>query len=341
MLYLNLLPVTFLIIIWSHQWIKPSGSVFLFLTSFLLFVISCFWALSLPYLPPSPQSRSSHHSFFHSTSDFHQGSLTGVQCKYFSHKSGIFFLINSNSHESALTCSILCRLRDILKHTLSNLFPFSQQQRFALPHFHGHCKPPFHSWPLLSTLQLVACFQTALTTVRACGLSEKERVRFGEEFLRGVGGWYLGHPPLTLSPKLLAANCPEAFCFRLLRLWAEAAMQFNDKQLSHCPQLQSNQRLRTILSCKQDTHRDQSWLLGRICRPREMQLLPLVLFWSEAVHGSELRIFIWFFSLKHETFASYYCAFSTLFELLPNLLFFLAVLSRRKSSNSLSNWKLV
>ena len=254
MLYLNLLPVTFLIIIWSHQWIKPSGSVFLFLTSFLLFVISCFWALSLPYLPPSPQSRSSHHSFFHSTSDFHQGSLTGVQCKYFSHKSGTFFLINSNSHESALTCSILCRLRDILKHTLSNLFPFSQQQRFALPHFHGHCKPPFHSWPLLSTLQLVACFQTALTTVRACGLSEKERVRFGEEFLRGVGGWYLGHPPLTLSPKLLAANCPEAFCFRLLRLRAEAAMQFNDKQLSHCPQLQSNQRLRTILTCKQDTH---------------------------------------------------------------------------------------
>ena len=235
MLYLNLLPVTFLIIIWSHQWIKPSGSVFLFLTSFLLFVISCFWALSLPYLPPSPQSRSSHHSFFHSTSGFHQGSLTGVQCKYFSHKSGIFFLINSNSHESALTCSILCRLRDILKHTLSNLFPFSQQQRFALPHFHGHCKPPFHSWPLLSTLQLVACFQTALTT--ACGLSEKERVRFGEEFLRGVGGWYLGHPPLTLSPKLLAANCPEAFCFRLLRLRPEAAMQFNDKQLSHCPQL--------------------------------------------------------------------------------------------------------
>ena len=161
----------------------------------------------------------------------------GFSANIFLTNLGSFFLINSNSHESALTCSILCRLRDILKHTLSNLFPFSQQQRFALPHFHGHCKPPFHSWPLLSTLQLVACFQTALTTVTACGLSEKERVRFGEEFLRGVGGWYLGHPPLTLSPKLLAANCPEAFCFRLLRLRAEAAMQFNDKQLSHCPQL--------------------------------------------------------------------------------------------------------
>ena len=212
MLYLNLLPVTFLIIIWSHQWIKPSGSVFLFLTSFLLFVISCFWALSLPYLPPSPQSRSSHHSFFHSTSDFHQGSLTGAQCKYFSHKSGIFFLINSNSHESALTCSILCRLRDILKHTLSNLFPFSQQQRFALPHFHGHCKPPFHSWPLLSTLQLVACFPTALTT--ACGLSEKERVRFGEEFLRGVGGWYLGHPSPHPLPEIIGSQLPRSFLFQ-------------------------------------------------------------------------------------------------------------------------------
>ena len=161
----------------------------------------------------------------------------GFSANIFLTNPGSFVLINSNSHESALTCSILCRLRDILKHTLSNLFPFSQQQRFALPHFHGHCKPPFHSWPLLSTLQLVACFRTVLTTVTACGLSEKERVRFGEEFLRGVGGWYLGHPPLTLSPKLLAANCPEAFCFRLLRLRAEAAMQFNDKQLSHCPQL--------------------------------------------------------------------------------------------------------
>ena len=228
----------------------------------------------------------------------------GFSANIFLTNLGSFVLINSNSHESALTCSILCRLRDILKHTLSNLFPFSQQQRFALPHFHGHCKPPFHSWPLLSTLQLVACFPTALTT--ACGLSEKERVRFGEEFLRGVGGWYLGHPPPSPSPR---------------NYWQPTAQKLSVSGCCGCGQKQPcnsmtsswdtvlnchlNQRLRTILSCKQDTHRDQSWLLGRICRPREMQLLPLVLFWSEAVHGWELRIFIWFFSLKHETFASY------------------------------------
>ena len=136
----------------------------------------------------------------------------GLSANIFLTNLGSFVLINSNSHESALTCSILCRLRDILKHTLSNLFPFSQQQRFALPHFHGHCKPPFHSWPLLSTLQLVACFPTALTT--ACGLSEKERVRFGEEFLRGVGGWYLGHPPPHPLPEIIGSQLPRSFLFQ-------------------------------------------------------------------------------------------------------------------------------
>ena len=113
-------------------------------------------------------------------------------------------------------------------------------------------------------------------------------------------------PPPHPLPEIIGSQLPRSFLFQAA---AAAARSSHAIQWQAAEPLSSiaiwMQRLRTILSCKQDTHRDQSWLLGRICRPREMQLLPLVLFWSEAVHGSELRIFIWFFSLKHETFASY------------------------------------
>ena len=57
----------------------------------------------------------------------------GFSANIFLTNLGSFVLINSNSHESALTCSILCRLRDILKHTLSNLFPSHSSSDL---HFH-------------------------------------------------------------------------------------------------------------------------------------------------------------------------------------------------------------
>ena len=66
---------------------NPSDSVFLFLATFLLFVICCFWALSLSYLPPSPQSPQSqpHISSFHHISIFnpyHQRQPNSMNSKF-------------------------------------------------------------------------------------------------------------------------------------------------------------------------------------------------------------------------------------------------------------------
>ena len=148
------------------------------------------------------------------------------------------------------------------------LFPPHSSKLTSPLHFHTFmvtvapllaCLHPLFPSPAdrycLPCLQAVPCFRTTLTTTTCCQLDFWKK---GVWIWRNL--WEGGESrqnlictsrSARLSPKLLAGDCPEAFCFSLLLLllllllvvvvWVGAAMQFND---SHCPQLPfaSNQR---------------------------------------------------------------------------------------------------